>query len=173
MKKLMLYLIAGLLLVTQTAHSQGQSELTELATFLEKKEYIAIPIKKFPTGHLYLIAEVNDTTAMLILDTGAGATVFEGKGADKFQMKPSVSDVEATGAGGSNLAMKTASVEKFTMAGYSLDNLEVYLMCLNHVNGAFQQLGLDPVDGVIGADILTTGKAIIDYGNLVLYLKNP
>ena len=66
-----LFLITGLLLVTQKVHSQVQSEL---ATFLEKKEYVAIPIKKLPTGHLILIAEVNDKTATFILDTGAGAT---------------------------------------------------------------------------------------------------
>ncbi|MFT5646987.1 MAG: hypothetical protein ACI976_001675, partial [Aureispira sp.] len=29
----------------------------------------------------------------------------------------------------------------------------------------------EKVDGIIGADILTTQKAIIDYVNLIVYLK--
>ncbi len=44
-------------------------------------------------------------------------------------------------------------------------------MPLDHINNAFKQMGIEEVDGVIGADILTTGKAIIDYANLILYLK--
>ena len=46
------------------------------------------------------------------------------------------------------------------------------LMSLNHVNNAFERFGLKKVDGVIGADILTSNKAIIDYVDLSLYLKN-
>ena len=44
-------------------------------------------------------------------------------------------------------------------------------MNLDHVNSAFESMGLEKVDGVIGADILTNYNAIIDYKNLTLYLK--
>jgi hypothetical protein len=44
-------------------------------------------------------------------------------------------------------------------------------MKLDHVNKAFTSMGLKEVDGVIGADILTENKAIIDYSNLILYLR--
>ena len=47
----------------------------------------------------------------------------------------------------------------------------LYVMNLNHVNNAFILMGLKEVDGVIGADILTSNKAIIDYTNLTLYMK--
>jgi hypothetical protein len=53
----------------------------------------------------------------------------------------------------------------------SLTNVELVLMNLDHINGAFEQLGIEKVDGIIGADILTTQKAIIDYVNLIVYLK--
>jgi hypothetical protein len=168
MNKLVICFIVGLLFVIPKAHSQSQ---TELATFLEKKGYVAIPMKKLPTGHLCIIADVNDTTATLILDTGAGATVLEEKREEKFQLKPSVSDAQAAGAGAVNMEMKKTTVKKFNMANYFLDNYEVYLMNLDHVNIAFQQMELETIDGVIGADILTIGKAIIDYENLILYLK--
>ena len=42
---------------------------------------------------------------------------------------------------------------------------------LSHVNEALQQYKAKPVQGIIGADILLQGKAIIDYYNHCLYLK--
>jgi hypothetical protein len=44
-------------------------------------------------------------------------------------------------------------------------------MNLDHVNDAFESMGLEKIDGVIGADILTNHNAIIDYSNLILFLK--
>lgn len=44
-------------------------------------------------------------------------------------------------------------------------------MNLDHVNNAFKKVGIAEIDGVIGADILIRGKAVIDYEKLILYLK--
>lgn len=52
-----------------------------------------------------------------------------------------------------------------------LQDFKIHLMSLDHINNAFRQLNLKEIDGVIGADMLTQGKAIIDYENLVLYLR--
>jgi len=45
------------------------------------------------------------------------------------------------------------------------------LFDLSHVNTALTQHNAKKVDGIIGADILRKGKAIIDYNKNVLYLK--
>jgi hypothetical protein len=45
------------------------------------------------------------------------------------------------------------------------------LFDLSHVNEALSQQKIKPVDGIIGADVLLKGKAIIDYPNLCLYLQ--
>lgn len=39
------------------------------------------------------------------------------------------------------------------------------------MNKAIENMGLEKIDGVIGADILTNNKAIVDYFNVILYLK--
>jgi len=44
-------------------------------------------------------------------------------------------------------------------------------MSLDHVNQAFASIGVEEIDGVIGADILEYKNAVIDYKNLILYLK--
>ena len=45
------------------------------------------------------------------------------------------------------------------------------LFNLMHVNSALTQHDAEEVHGIIGADILEQGKAIIDYNKKVLYLK--
>jgi hypothetical protein len=46
-----------------------------------------------------------------------------------------------------------------------------YLMPLQQVNLAFLRRGQERIDGVIGADVLRSGAAVIDYAGGKLYLK--
>ena len=45
------------------------------------------------------------------------------------------------------------------------------LFDLSHVNAALVKHDAKEVHGIIGADILEKGKAIIDYNKNILYLK--
>ena len=45
------------------------------------------------------------------------------------------------------------------------------LFDLTHVNTALKQHDAEEVHGIIGADILEKGKALIDYNKKVLFLK--
>lgn len=51
------------------------------------------------------------------------------------------------------------------------DKITLILFSLEHVNTALTNHNSEPVDGIIGADILKKGKAIIDYKSKYLYLK--
>jgi predicted aspartyl protease len=42
---------------------------------------------------------------------------------------------------------------------------------MTHVNSALLAHDAEPVDGIIGADVLKKGKAVIDYKSMCLYLK--
>ena len=42
---------------------------------------------------------------------------------------------------------------------------------MTHINKALSERDIEVVDGIIGADILKKGKAIIDYEKNKLYLK--
>ena len=48
---------------------------------------------------------------------------------------------------------------------------KIVLFDLVHVNQALTSHQAMPVDGIIGADILKKGKAVIDYHKKRLYLK--
>lgn len=49
--------------------------------------------------------------------------------------------------------------------------IKIVLFDLSHVNEALTSHNALPVDGIIGADLLKKGKAIIDYDKKCVYLK--
>ena len=51
------------------------------------------------------------------------------------------------------------------------NRVALILFNLSHVNKGLINHNAEPVDGIIGADVLKKGKAIIDYEKKYLYLK--
>jgi hypothetical protein len=142
-----------------------------LTQFLSSAGYKTIPLQKYPTGHLYTEVNINGAKGRFILDTGAGTTVVEEKRKEKFKMISVQTHEKATGAGSSDMKLLSSESNKLILSSYSIDNFTVMLMNLDHVNSALKQLGFEEVDGVIGADLLKQGEAVIDYANMILYLK--
>ena len=62
---------------------------------------------------------------------------------------------------------------KIVLGNYKNDNQTLAVMNLDNVNDGLKSVGIAAFDGVIGADILSSGKAVIDYPTLTLYLVNP
>ena len=145
-------------------------DTNELLEFLRNKDYEIIEIKKYVTGHLYLEIIINDVKGVFILDTGAGATVIDEKQKVKFNINSDESDKKATGTGG-EMAVQISQNNSLKIGRFKLENIQIVVMNLDHINNAFKEVGLNEVDGVIGADILTTGNAIIDYTNMILFLN--
>lgn len=148
-----------------------ENQKINLEAYLTKDDYVKLELKKMPSGHLYIFGQLNGVNGTFILDTGAGATVIEEKNKDKFYMLTKESEELATGAGGTGIQMQTSKDNTLKIGKLELTEQNLMLMNLDHVNNAFESMGLEKVDGVIGADILTYRKAIIDYSNLILYLK--
>ena len=172
-KTILLFLIVKIIFSCSTNNnaSSHKDESVDLEKFLTiDKKYISIPIEKLPTGHLLIIASINDIEGKFILDTGAGATVIETKRKDKFQLKTEDSAGKGVGAGGQVNLIKTSLIE-FKIGKLETQKLSLYTMNLDHINDAFNSMGVKEVDGVIGADILTTNKGDIDYSEMTLYLK--
>ena len=53
---------------------------------------------------------------------------------------------------------------------FRLDRMQLILIDLQHINNALRKQNAEPVNGIIGADILLKAKAIIDYDKKYLYL---
>ena len=173
LKKQTAFLVVTLLSVVvlfNTSFAQANENEKKLTPFLENKGYTAFKLQKYVTGQLYTEIAINGVTGRFLIDSGAGATIVEEKRKDKFNMTTTPSEKKGTSAGGET-AIQLPANNKQINSKYAIDESTLMLMNLDHMNTAFKQHGLEEIDGVIGAELLLSGKAIIDYANMILYLK--
>ena len=143
-----------------------------LAELLHDQGFIAVPMNKLSSGHLQLNASLNGIAGSWVLDTGAGGTVIDPVGKETFHLEVESTEDTASGAGGTGLRMELSNENVMNLEGLVMTDVQLVVMSLDHVNGAFEKLGIERVDGVIGADILSRGQAVIDYATLTLFLKD-
>lgn len=139
--------------------------------FLLEKEYKKIKLKFTKTNHFEVKASINGVKGLFILDTGASNSCIGFKDADLFNLKAKASSIKAAGAGATDMLTQTASKNKIKIGRWKCNNITLVLFDLTHVNSALTMHNAKPVNGIIGADILKKGKAIIDYNKKYLYLK--
>jgi predicted aspartyl protease len=142
-----------------------------LQEYLLKKKYFCIKLKKTKTNHFKLKAKINGVKGNFILDTGASNTCVDFKAAMHFKLNAVNSETKAAGAGATEMNTQEAVDVKIKIGKWKYSNLHMVLLDLSHVNTALINHHTKPIDGIIGADVLKRGKAIIDYDKKKLYLK--
>lgn len=138
---------------------------------LKEKGYKRIKLNITKTNHLELVAKINNIEGNFILDTGASSTCVGMEAIEHFQLLAEDSDIKAAGAGATNMLTQIAQKNKIEIKGWKKKKVDLVLFDLRHVNEALLNHEAEKVHGIIGADILRKGKAIIDYKNKSLYLK--
>lgn len=81
------------------------------------------------------------------------------------------SEIKAAGAGATDMETRKSESNSLKIGKWKTAQCDLVLFDLSHVNTALTQHEAEKVDGIIGADILESGKAFIDYDKKVLYLK--
>ncbi len=142
-----------------------------LQEFLLKKDYIKVKLRFTKTNHFEIKATINGVKGRFILDTGASSSCVGFEAIDTFKLKVKDSDIKAAGAGAIDMDTKMSKKNKVKIGKWSHNKVVLVLFNLTHVNTALINHNSKPVDGIIGADILKKGKAIIDYNKKYLYLK--
>ena len=145
--------------------------MSSLRKLLESKGYHRIKLKYTETNHFELVAKINNIEGNFILDTGASSTCVGFETVKHFNLLAEDSKVRAAGAGGTNMLTQIASKNRIEIKGWESKKLDIVLFDLTHVNEALVNHKADRVHGIIGADILKKGKAVIDYKLKALYLK--
>ncbi|SNR56323.1 retropepsin-like aspartic protease [Lutibacter flavus] len=142
-----------------------------LNNILIRKGYSKIKLKKINTNHFEIKAKLNGVNGRFILDTGASNSCIDINLAEEFKLNVKDSETKAAGAGAIGMETKISSKNKIELKKWSYKNLNMVLLDLSHVNTALTEHDAKAVHGIIGADILEKGKAIIDYKNKCIYLK--
>ena len=138
---------------------------------LKNNNYKKINFKVSKTQHLLIKATINGVSGNFILDTGASNSCVGFEGVDKFGLKAGKSKTKASGAGATGMFTQLAKNNSLKIGRWKTEDLQLIIFDMAHVNEALRQHKAKPVHGIIGADILLEGKAIIDYFNHCLYLQ--
>ncbi|OZV71068.1 acid protease [Winogradskyella aurantia] len=146
-------------------------EMETLKTFLLNKGYSKIKLKLTATNHFEIKADINGVKGRFILDTGASGSCVGFEAIERFNLKVKDSEIKAVGAGASNMMTKISKSNNLKIGRWKKKRVALILFNLTHVNEGLINHNAEPVDGIIGADILKKGKAIIDYEKKYLYLK--
>lgn len=145
--------------------------MKNLSKFLSKKKYTKINLSFTKTNHFEIKAVINGVKGVFILDTGASSSCVGFEHEQHFKLSSEESEVKATGAGASNLNTAISKKNLLKIGKWKNKKFDLILFDLSHVNEGLKNHDATPVHGIIGADVLKKGKAIIDYENKVLYLK--
>ena len=123
-------------------------------------------------SHLLVKSKINGKNARLLIDTGASRSVFDMERIKEFVSDKSFPkhDKLSTGLGTNSMPTSMVSLKSLKLGEVAIDNFSAVLLDLTHVNVTYGSLGHPSIDGVIGNDILTLYKAIINYKKLSLTL---
>ena len=142
-----------------------------LSQYLSKKGYLEKKIKLTKTNHLKVTAKINGVKGRFILDSGASNTCIDSTLVDKFKLNPKNSNTKAAGAGAINMDTQIAKKATIKIGKWKSKKNSIIIFNLTHVNQALINHKSNPVDGIIGADILKKGKGIINYETNKIHLK--
>jgi predicted aspartyl protease len=145
--------------------------MKNLQDILKKEKYKKIKFKITKTQHLLIKAKINGVSGDFILDTGASNSCVGFESVELFQLTAESSKTKASGAGATGMLTQTALNNKLQLGFWKDSEFDLVIFDLSHVNEALIQHKAKPVHGIIGADILLKGKAVVDYANYFLYLQ--
>lgn len=145
--------------------------MEDFQAILRKNKYKKINFKVSKTQHLLIKASINGVKGNFILDTGASNSCVGFESIELFQLTAGSSTTKAAGAGATGMFTQIAKDNILQLGRWKDPEFHLVIFDLSHVNEALRQYKAKPVQGIIGADVLLEGKAIIDYYNHCLYLK--
>lgn len=144
--------------------------MKNLQDILKKENYKKVKFKITKTQHLLIKATINGVTGNFILDTGASNSCVGFESVDLFFLDAKKSKTKASGAGATGMFTQIATKNQLKLGSWKDIAFDIVIFDLSHVNEALLQHKAKPVHGIIGADVLMKGKAIVDYYNHYLYL---
>jgi clan AA aspartic protease (TIGR02281 family) len=145
---------------------------TLLHDLLVSQAYRPVALTRTPVGHFSMRGTIDDQPVTLLLDTGASSTVIDRATAGNIGLSPQLVDNKGGGLGAVGTRTERAPVASVRLDGFQTHLDNVFVMDIATVNQTLADNGAEAVDGVVGADVLLRGRAVIDYARGVLYLQD-
>jgi hypothetical protein len=142
-----------------------------LVDFLAQDGYTRVPLSKSGIGHFHTDGTLDGRPLSVLVDTGAGSTVFSLDIAREMGLALTKLEMQGGGAGSAQLDVYGIREADFRLGRITPKVGDLLALDLTHVNQAAALRGSGPIDAVLGADVLEAHSAVIDYGSSSLYLK--
>lgn len=117
--------------------------------------------------HIFIDAQINGKPARMLVDTGASRTVFDAVRIKQFLDEKETNfeknDKLSTGLGTNTMESHSVIINRFGLGNTVFDDYNAVILNIDHVNQSYSQLGFPEIDGVLGGDLLSELKAVIDY----------
>lgn len=143
--------------------------MNTLKSFLLEKGYSFFKLQKALSNHFVINAKINGVKGRFIVDTGASNSCIGLEEIELFKLNLEETDKKAAGAGSTNINTQLATNNTLVIKRFKIKYLTLVVLDLSHINTALIEHKTNPINGIIGADILKKYGAIIDYKNNYLF----
>ncbi len=114
--------------------------------------------------HYFLKLKINGLKASFLVDTGATHSVMDIERFKSFSTdeKPKENESLSTGLGTNSMQSHYVKLKSLEIGDLKLKKFHMVLMDLSHVNQSYASMGKDPIDGVLGTNVLRKLQAVIN-----------
>ena len=113
--------------------------------------------------HPIIEAYMDDQLIRLVIDTGASHSCLSKKSVKHLIGKKDIKADVVLGIGRGMFRNRFVCVPIFRIGELEICDYPFLCIQINHINKMLSSLGLKPIDGLLGSDILYAYKAVIDY----------
>lgn len=142
-----------------------------VADCLAEGGYIEIQLSRNGSGQFETFVELDSGDKLRVLvDTGASRTFFGIEKMKKLRYRLRNTTIKLHTMSGEQ-QVKSTDVKFMKLGGAQTGPMTMYCTNLDYVNRVLEQNGNNPVEGVLGSDLMTMYSAVIDIKNSKLFLK--
>lgn len=131
---------------------------------------------QYTSLHIGIEIMLNDVKGLFIVDTGATNSILDLGRMDRFNIpreKLKSFDEKAVGLGSAIENNFISKIQSLCFGEIELRNLPMVLMNLDNVQSVYREMGMDPIDGIIGSDLLLTLNANISFRKKTIKFYQP
>jgi len=123
--------------------------------------------------HLILSGTLNGRRVSWVVDTGAEVSVMAAESFEGFNIASRETNSRMIDASGDRIPLRHARLYNLTFGEVNVAVFDISIAPLGPVRKYFRDGSGRPVDGILGMDFLTIGRALLDSGSGVLYMGQP
>jgi hypothetical protein len=133
--------------------------------------FAAAPMRGLTTGHQMVDGELNGKPASFVLDTGANVSVVDASHAEAFGLKPQRGVTGAAIGLGGGMNAGRSRIETLRIGSTAIRQDHIMIADLSNLTSLLGSLSGGPIHGIIGQDVMTEHRAVVDVGKPMLYLQ--